>query len=95
MESAFSHDGLANSHPIKVPVNYPDEINEIFDSITYKKVFLKTHKHTSLITNLLKYLICVEAIELQRIRSLLFLKFVIKTLHHRLAFMYEGYPTHF
>lgn len=38
MVSAFSLDGLANSHPIKVPVNHPDEINEIFDSISYNKV---------------------------------------------------------
>lgn len=37
MESAFSLDGLQNSHPIKVPVNHPDEINEIFDSISYNK----------------------------------------------------------
>ena len=51
MEYAFTLDGLANSHPIKVPVNHPDEINEIFDSISYNKVFLKTRKHTSLITN--------------------------------------------
>lgn len=34
---AFSLDGLANSHPIKVPVYHPDEINEIFDSISYNK----------------------------------------------------------
>jgi len=38
MVSAFTLDGLANSHPIKVPVNHPDEINEIFDSISYNKV---------------------------------------------------------
>ena len=38
MASAFSLDGLTNSHPIKVPVNHPDEINEIFDSISYNKV---------------------------------------------------------
>ncbi|KAJ7382213.1 hypothetical protein OS493_036246 [Desmophyllum pertusum] len=37
MYSAFTLDGLANSHPIKVPVNHPDEINEIFDSISYNK----------------------------------------------------------
>lgn len=37
MASAFSLDGLTNSHPIKVPVNHPDEINEIFDSISYNK----------------------------------------------------------
>lgn len=38
MVSAFTLDGLKNSHPIKVPVNHPDEINEIFDSISYNKV---------------------------------------------------------
>ena len=38
MERAFTLDGLANSHPIKVPVYHPDEINEIFDSISYNKV---------------------------------------------------------
>ena len=38
MERAFTLDGLKNSHPIKVPVNHPDEINEIFDSISYNKV---------------------------------------------------------
>jgi aminopeptidase N len=26
-----------NSHPISVPVNVPDEINEIFDTISYQK----------------------------------------------------------
>jgi len=36
--AAFTLDGLANSHPIKVPVNHPDEIYEIFDSISYEKV---------------------------------------------------------
>ena len=35
---AFSLDALVTSHPILVPVNHPDEINEIFDSISYKKV---------------------------------------------------------
>lgn len=38
MMLAFTLDGLANSHPIRVPVNHPDEINEIFDSISYNKV---------------------------------------------------------
>ncbi|XP_068743771.1 glutamyl aminopeptidase-like isoform X2 [Montipora capricornis] len=37
MVSAFTLDGLANSHPIKVPVEHPDQINEIFDSISYNK----------------------------------------------------------
>ena len=36
--SAFAADALVTSHPIYVPVNHPDEINEIFDSISYQKV---------------------------------------------------------
>ena len=35
--SALRLDGLENSHPIEVPVNHPDEINEIFDTISYAK----------------------------------------------------------
>ena len=35
---AFSMDGLTTSHPIYVPVESPDQINEIFDSIIYNKV---------------------------------------------------------
>ena len=31
-------DGLVTSHPIYVPVANPDEINEIFDKISYSKV---------------------------------------------------------
>ena len=31
-------DGLATSHPIYVEVEHPDEIDEIFDSISYGKV---------------------------------------------------------
>jgi len=30
-------DSLHSSHPISVPVNHPDAINEIFDSISYGK----------------------------------------------------------
>ena len=33
----FTSDSLQSSHPISVPVNHPDEINEIFDSISYGK----------------------------------------------------------
>lgn len=32
-------DSVASSHPISVDVNNPDEINEIFDGITYGKVY--------------------------------------------------------
>ncbi len=38
LQSAMVPDGLASSHPIFVPVSHPDEINEIFDQISYKKV---------------------------------------------------------
>ena len=38
LQDVFNVDGLANSHPIYVPVNHPDEINEIFDRISYAKV---------------------------------------------------------
>ncbi|KAK0044047.1 aminopeptidase N [Biomphalaria pfeifferi] len=37
MYTALSNDGLVSSHPLYVPVNHPDEINEIFDSISYSK----------------------------------------------------------
>ena len=36
--SAFAADALVTSHPIYVPVSHPNEINEIFDSISYQKV---------------------------------------------------------
>ena len=36
--TAFNFDGLETSHPIYVPVYHPDEINEIFDKISYSKV---------------------------------------------------------
>lgn len=37
MHGTFRADSLQTSHPISVPVNHPDEINEIFDSISYGK----------------------------------------------------------
>lgn len=37
VHTAFSFDGLATSHPVYVPVYNPDEINEIFDTISYDK----------------------------------------------------------
>lgn len=36
--SALNLDSLHNSHPVEVPVNHPDEIEEIFDLISYQKV---------------------------------------------------------
>ena len=41
MKNAFALDALVTSHPILLPVNHPDEINEIFDSISYNKVCYK------------------------------------------------------
>lgn len=38
LQSVFEPDSLGTSHPVRVPVNSPDEINEIFDSISYSKV---------------------------------------------------------
>ncbi|XP_053377176.1 aminopeptidase N-like isoform X1 [Mercenaria mercenaria] len=35
--AAFEFDSLVSSHPIYVPVENPDEIHEIFDSISYDK----------------------------------------------------------
>ncbi|EEY19757.1 aminopeptidase [Verticillium alfalfae VaMs.102] len=37
LQSALSLDGLRSSHPIEVPVSRPEEINQIFDSISYAK----------------------------------------------------------
>ena len=35
-------DSVSNSHPISVEVNNPDEINQIFDGITYGKASSKS-----------------------------------------------------
>ncbi|XP_059178196.1 aminopeptidase N-like, partial [Physella acuta] len=37
LHTALSYDGLVSSHPVYVPVSHPDEINEIFDTISYSK----------------------------------------------------------
>ena len=36
-QPALKLDALANSHPIEVPINHPDEIRTIFDAISYNK----------------------------------------------------------
>ena len=33
----MGYDSLPTSHPISIPVNVPEEINEIFDTISYLK----------------------------------------------------------
>lgn len=37
LQKVLTIDSLATSHPISIPVKHPDEINEIFDSISYSK----------------------------------------------------------
>lgn len=37
LQSVFGLDALESSHPISVEVGNPDEINEIFDRISYSK----------------------------------------------------------
>lgn len=41
VHETLKDDSLATSHPIYVPVQHPDEVNEIFDSISYGKVRIK------------------------------------------------------
>lgn len=38
LQDVMKLDGLTTSHPVYVPVGHPDEINEIFDRISYAKV---------------------------------------------------------
>ena len=35
---AMNLDSLTNSHPISIPVHNPNQINELFDRISYSKV---------------------------------------------------------
>jgi puromycin-sensitive aminopeptidase len=37
MARAYALDALLSSHPIEVPVGHPDEVDEIFDEISYSK----------------------------------------------------------
>ncbi|PAA72244.1 hypothetical protein BOX15_Mlig032987g1 [Macrostomum lignano] len=37
LKRGLQSDGVQSSHPIYVEVNHPDEVNEIFDTITYSK----------------------------------------------------------
>ena len=43
MASAFSLDGLASSHPLSVPVERPEDLDDVFDSISYEKVGVKSN----------------------------------------------------
>lgn len=37
IQDVFSVDALETSHPISVQVNDPEQINELFDRISYEK----------------------------------------------------------
>ncbi|KAK7096269.1 hypothetical protein V1264_005581 [Littorina saxatilis] len=63
LHNVFDFDGLVTSHPIYVPVYHPDEINEIFDRISYgkgacviamMKHFLGPNTFTKALTNYLR-----------------------------------------
>ncbi|XP_076438803.1 LOW QUALITY PROTEIN: aminopeptidase N-like [Babylonia areolata] len=63
LHDVFDFDGLVTSHPIYVPVYHPDEINEIFDRISYGKGacviammqhFLGEHTFKTALTNYLR-----------------------------------------
>ena len=44
-QAAFVPDGLASSHPVYAPVKHPDDILQIYDMISYKKVNNVTMNH--------------------------------------------------
>lgn len=60
-----------SSHPVYVPVNHPDEINEIFDRISYAKV-------TSLSALLYAESVCLKTVHVYYIYS--------STVWHSIAF---------
>jgi aminopeptidase N len=37
LQDVFQTDALESTHPVSVAVENPDEINELFDSISYSK----------------------------------------------------------
>ena len=37
VQNVMTTDALESSHPISIKVHHPDEINEIFDRISYEK----------------------------------------------------------
>nr|CAD2175436.1 unnamed protein product [Meloidogyne enterolobii] len=56
--TAMERDSLRNSHPIEVPINNPNELEEIYDAITYAKscskgaqIYLDRFKYSNAITS--------------------------------------------
>ena len=66
LQRAFTFDGLISSHPLYVPVGHPDEINEIFDTISYSKVLLLHFDMMSVCHSVCSYdfeiITCVDAL---------------------------------
>ena len=65
LQTVMRIDSLESSHPISIPVHHPDEINEIFDRISYAKgasiirmmdLFLTTESFRRGLTNYLNTL---------------------------------------
>lgn len=51
LQSAMYLDCLENSHPINQPVNNPNEVMELFDSISYDKVNIVLNKYANIQLN--------------------------------------------
>ncbi|PFX22347.1 Thyrotropin-releasing hormone-degrading ectoenzyme [Stylophora pistillata] len=45
VQETLQLDGLASSHPVRIPVEDPQKIGEIFDAISYKKRYLTDHAY--------------------------------------------------
>jgi len=48
VQDSLELDGLANSHAVRIPVEDPKRIGEIFDAISYKKVKVQYRKQREL-----------------------------------------------
>ena len=46
LHRVFPLDSLASSHPVYAQVDHPDQISELFDTITYSKVRKKAYGTT-------------------------------------------------
>jgi len=48
LQTALTLDGLNTSHPIITGATDPDEINALFDAISYEKVIVKVYTYCRL-----------------------------------------------